>query len=325
MITVSTFPEDEGIDLVAGDCLEQIPLLPDGTVQAVITSPPYAMKRKQQYGGISEKDYPAWMVSVFNAIKPKLTEDGSIFVNIRSHVEDGTVSDYVLETRLALRKAGFFEKEELIWYKPESAALGSILRPRRTWEHILWFATCKDPYVNLRAAGKISRDVGNESTKKAQGFPDLYHGAKKRKLGIARVEDLIKVPISANSKNVKHTAMFPPALVEHLILTHSREDDVILDPFAGSGTTLFVARFLKRYPIGIERKHEYVRLIRDRERNIDWRNVPPDPNLGSLLQFVKEADEKAKSLGLRGIALDFVNGTLLEKNRWKVLDGIKRP
>ena len=75
-----------------GNCLAEIQKLKNRSIRAVITSPPYAMQRKHQYGGISEKEYPKWMVSVFNAIKPKLAKDGSIVVNIRSHVKDGAVS-----------------------------------------------------------------------------------------------------------------------------------------------------------------------------------------------------------------------------------------
>jgi site-specific DNA-methyltransferase (adenine-specific) len=135
--------EQHPITLLHGDWLTQIPLLKNRSIRAVITSPPYAQQRKGHYPGWNENDYPATMVRIFNAIKPKLTKDGSILMNIRSHVKDGAVSDYVLQARLALRKAGFTENEELIWYKPEAAPQGSVYRPRRSWENILWFSTCK--------------------------------------------------------------------------------------------------------------------------------------------------------------------------------------
>jgi len=308
------------ITLLPGDCLEQIPLLKDRSIQAVITSPPYAMQRKRQYGGVLEKDYPKWMVCVFNAIKPKLTKDGSILVNIRSHVKDGAVSDYVLNTRLALREAGFSENEELIWYKPEAGPLGSVMRPRRAWEQILWFSTCKNPFVDLKAAGRVSKNIGFSRTKKAtEDYSDLYGGGTgNRRLGIARIEDVFAVPISDNSKRVKHPAAFPPALVERLVLSFTKKGDTILDPFAGSGTTVFVARFLKRHAIGIEKEPEFVDLIRERQNTIDWAAAPPTPNL----EWSRQLIEEAAHMGIN-IHLDFVNGTLSEKNRWKVLDGVR--
>ena len=90
------------ITLLHGDCLTQIPLLKNRSIRAVITSPPYAQQRKKHYPGWDESEYPETMVKIFDAIRRKLTKDGSILVNIRSHVKDGAVSDYVLKTRLAL-------------------------------------------------------------------------------------------------------------------------------------------------------------------------------------------------------------------------------
>lgn len=323
-MAISDSPDQE-IQLLQGDCREQISRLADRTIQAVITSPPYAEQRsKKQHGenaypGVPEKDYPAWMVSIFNALIPKLTEDGSVLLNIRAHVEHGAVSDYVLKTRLALREAKWLESEELIWYKPEVMPQGSNRNPRRTWEHILWFSRSKKPFVNAKAAGIISKNIGCTSTKKSERYSEFHRGSTtKRNLGIARVRDVFIVPVSGNSKNVGHPAIFPPALAEHLILTFSDVGDVILDPFAGSGTTLFVARFLGRDPIGIELDSKSYKLIVAREKQIDWTAIPPEPNLERGLQFLKDAAQM-------GYAIDpfFVNGTLAEKSRWKVLDGVK--
>ena len=88
------------IPLKHGDCLTQIPLLTNRSIRAVITSPPYAQQRKGLYPGWDEDEYPKTMVKIFDAIRPKLTKDGSILINIRSHVKDGAVSDYVLKPGL---------------------------------------------------------------------------------------------------------------------------------------------------------------------------------------------------------------------------------
>lgn len=265
------------IALLAGDCLDQIPMLPDQSINAVITSPPYARQRVHQYGGIPEEEYPEWFVSVMDAIKPKLKPDGSIIVNIRSHVKDGAVSDYVLRTRLALRDAGWIENEELIWHKPDSAPLGSVHRPRRNYENILWFSTCKNPAIDLRAAGFIAKNRGSggfHDTKKAHQFPGLY-GRFKNAQGnvVAKVSDVITVPINGAARNNPHPAAFPPALAYYLIQTFSAIGDVILDPFAGSGTTMLVARALDRASIGIERMARYRKLIEKRIAKIDWAGI----------------------------------------------------
>jgi DNA modification methylase len=65
-----------------GDCERKILLLPNGSVSLVLTSPPYAMQRKDEYGGIEEKDYPAWLTGILELFKPKMRTDGNVIVNI---------------------------------------------------------------------------------------------------------------------------------------------------------------------------------------------------------------------------------------------------
>jgi DNA modification methylase len=66
--------------IICGDALALIPTLPDRSVNLCLTSPPYAEQRKRQYASISEKHYPAWMVAVMAALRPKLTHDGSVLL-----------------------------------------------------------------------------------------------------------------------------------------------------------------------------------------------------------------------------------------------------
>ena len=97
------------IDIRHGDCLEVLRDLPDNSVNSVVTSPPYAMQRKSTYGGIQEKDYPEWTVAWMREVWRVLKDDGSVIINISSHVKNGELSDYVLRTRLALREDGWAE------------------------------------------------------------------------------------------------------------------------------------------------------------------------------------------------------------------------
>jgi hypothetical protein len=123
-----------GGPVLYGDCLDLIPTIGNGSVSSVVTSPPYADQRAGHYQGVSEEDYPDFTVEWMTALAPKMTADGSVFLVIRPHVRGGVLSDYVLRTRLALREVGWHECEELIWLKPDAPPLGSLKRPRRTWE-----------------------------------------------------------------------------------------------------------------------------------------------------------------------------------------------
>ena len=95
-----------GGPVLHGDCLDLIPTLEDGSVSLVVTSPPYAEQRAGHYAGIPEEDYPDFTVQWMDALRPKLTRDGSVLIVIRPHLRGGVISDYVLRTRLALRESG---------------------------------------------------------------------------------------------------------------------------------------------------------------------------------------------------------------------------
>src|SRR5271157_519246 len=149
-----------GGPVLHGDCLDLIPTLEDESVSLVVTSPPYAQQRSGHYEGIPEEDYPDFTVNWMTAFAPKMTPDGSVFLVIRPHLRGGVLSDYVLRTRLALREAGWKECEELVWIKPNAPPLGSLRRPRRTWESVLWFSKSPQPYCDLKACGRESDRLG---------------------------------------------------------------------------------------------------------------------------------------------------------------------
>ncbi len=240
------------------DCLEGIPQLEDNTVALVITSPPYAMQRKSYYGGISEKDYPNWTLKWVNAFKEKLKNDGSICINIRPHIKNGEISDYVLKTILLLRENGWIHCEDMCWYKPDSPPMGSVKRPRRAYEMIHWFAKTRNPKCNPKAIGKRSLRIGFEQTKFAEGNDSYVHkGQNTAKPGIARCNDVIVCGTSKIERRFIHPAMFPPDIPEYFIKMLTDKGDLVVDPFMGSGTTGRVAERLERKWKGFEINETY--------------------------------------------------------------------
>lgn len=191
-------------------------------------------------------------------LKPKLKDGASVCINIRPHIKNGEISDYVLKTRLALRDAGWKECEELIWYKPDSPPMGSVNRPRRAWESILWFSLSGKPYCNPKANGTESRRIGFEQSKFAESNDGYVHkGQNKAKSGTARCNDVIICGTSKIEKGYNHPAMFPPDVPEYCIRIMTNENDLVVDPFIGSGTTGRVAGKLNRKWIGYEINKEY--------------------------------------------------------------------
>ena len=261
-------------ELHTGDCIDVLRTIPAGSVDSIVTSPPYAMQRGSTYGGVPEADYPEWTVAWMEEARRVLTDDGSAIINIRPHFRNGQISDYVLRTRLALREAGWAELEELIWDKKSGAPWGSIYRPRRSWESLLWFgkhgrAFCDPKAAGPKMKGAASRMGGGRAARngwthlKDQPPPD-----KVRTGGVARVPDIARIPLShhggADRPHGDHPAPFPWQLAEWCGKLITPPGGTILDPFTGSSSTGVAAIKNGWHFIGIDQSQEYIDMSRKR-------------------------------------------------------------
>jgi DNA modification methylase len=130
------------------------------------------------------------------------------------------------------------------------------------------------PYCNLKACGNIhSHRVGGfaGSDRFGQGGDSPIAAQQNRKLtsGTSRCSDVITVPIGTMDKGVMHPAMYPRGIPEFLIQTFTKEGDVVLDPFVGSGQTCIAAIEFNRHYIGFDYKEEYVEMSRNRIKKIN--------------------------------------------------------
>ncbi len=166
-----------------------------------------------------------------------------------------------------MREAGRCECEELVWYKPDAPPLGSLHRPRRIWESVLWYGRSPDPYCDLKACGRESARLGFEgSLRFGVGGPSPLNGGQGvgSASGVTRIDDVLVASVGGNEPGVDHPAVFPLALADQLVRTFSTEGDLVLDPFCGSGQTLLAARGCGRRYLGIEREERYVRIASER-------------------------------------------------------------
>jgi len=259
---------DGVVSLFHGDCIEVMRSLPSESVDAVVTSPPYAMQRKATYGGIPEAEYPAWTVAWMSEVRRLLKPDGSAVINIRPHIKGGQISDYVLRTRLALRESGWVELEELIWHKKGGAPLGSTHRPRRSWESLLWYGKHGRSWSTPKAGGSSTARRGFADTGGREG-PHVHSGQKPLHEGIARVSDVVEISTRKNENSNglnDHPAPFPPALAEWVGKLVCPDGGTILDPFSGSASTgVACIRNGWKY-VGIDAVEEYVEMSARRLR-----------------------------------------------------------
>lgn len=258
----------DGLTVFNADLLDALPLLEPGSIDAVVTSPPYAMQRKSTYGGVPEKEYPDWTVAWMDALKPALKDDGSVIINIRPHIKNGQISDYVLRTRLALRDAGWCELEELIWHKKGGAPLGSAARPRRTWESLLWFGKHGRAYSDPKASGAASARIGFSGGRSGPHLASVQANSNRcDSIGIARVPDVVEMSTRLNPRSNAlndHPAPFPWQLAEWCAKLICPPGGTVLDPFAGSGSTAIAALRNGFTSVAIEREPKYAQMIVDR-------------------------------------------------------------
>lgn len=252
-----------------GDCIEVMASLPTESVDAIVTSPPYAEQRKSTYGGIPEKDYPAWTVAWMTEAKRVLKPDGSVILNVSPHKSNGGLSDYVLRTRLAVRGAGWTELDEIIWNKPNAMPTGSPRRPKRSWESLLWYGKHGRAWSNAKAAGtppknpNDRRGTSGAGRAASNGWAHDINGGRTPLGDIVRVTNVLTLS-KQNTRGVDHPAPFPWQLAEWCGKLVCPPGGTILDPFSGSASTGVAAIRNGWDYVGIDSIEEYVTMSRER-------------------------------------------------------------
>lgn len=244
-----------------------------------MTSPPYADSRKGVYGGVSPNHYVEWFAPLGKQLLRVLKSDGSFVLNIKEKVVDGERHTYVLELILALKKQGWKWTDEYIWHKRNCAPGKWPNRFRDSWERCLHFTKSKSFVMNQEAVmvptgdwaksrlkNLSATDQTRDNSRVGSGFGKNVSNWVGRDL--AYPTNVLH--LATQSSNKSHAAAFPRELPAWFIKLFSNVGDLVLDPFAGSGTTFLAARELGRDYCGIELKPEYVALA---QANLD--SAPP--------------------------------------------------
>jgi site-specific DNA-methyltransferase (adenine-specific) len=261
-----TFGETNTIELYNSDCLTILKELPSSSVDLIITSPPYSDQRKNTYGGIHPDKYVEWFMSISAELKRVLKSTGSFVLNIKEKVVDGERHTYVIELILAMRAQGWLWTEEYMWHKKNSFPGKWPNRLRDAWERLIHFT--KDKKFNMYQ-DEVKIPIGDWSKKRLTNLSETDKQRDNSKVGSGfgkKVENWVGkemvlpdnvLYMATETGNKSHSAAFPDSLPEWFIKLFTKEGDVVLDPFLGSGTTCRVAYKMKRNSIGIELLDEY--------------------------------------------------------------------
>ena len=259
-------------NILQGDSTEVLKTLPDNSIDLIVTSPPYADQRKSTYGGIAPDKYVEWFLPISEQLLRVLKLTGTFVLNIKEKVVDGERSTYVMELILAMRKQGWLWTEEFIWHKKNSYPGKWPNRFRDAWERLLQFNKSKKfamyqeevmvpmgDWAKSRLKNLSDTDKRRDNSKVGSGFgKNISNWIDREK---AYPTNVLHLATECNNK--KHSAAFPEELPEWFIKLFTKEGDMVLDPFAGSGTTLFVAERMGRNAIGIEIIEEYYKMIKN--------------------------------------------------------------
>ena len=258
-------------DIHLGDSKEQLKLLPNDSVDLIVTSPPYADQRKNVYGGIHPDEYVNWFLPISEQLLRVLKPSGTFVLNIKEKAVNGERSIYVMELILEMRRQGWLWTEEFIWHKKNCYPGKWPNRFRDAWERLLQFNKNKKfnmyqeevmvpmgDWANARLKNLSETDKMRDTSKVGSGFGKNISNWRDRDK--AYPTNVLHLATECNNKN--HSATFPAGLPEWFIKLFTKEKDLVLDPFMGSGTTLLVANQMRRNSIGIDLVPEYCEMVR---------------------------------------------------------------
>jgi DNA modification methylase len=326
-----------------GKNTDNIKLLDDKSVQTVITSPPYF--RLRQYGDSDDEigteetpeEFIETLCQVFDEIKPKLKDDGTLWVNLgdtyASNVSEGVKkfgsADFQAERpgrqnvaqpgrkltgdlkkkdligipwmfAFAMRKRGWYLRQEIIWSKPNPMPESCTDRCTKSHEHIFLLAKNESYLFDHEFIREVSDSFNPEKKNKRIKTKDVItfdfesdttksdEDIKAEKLKNKEIEDkswspdgfrnkrsVWEVPTSGGEIGTdnEHVATYPEALVSPGVLAGTKEGDIVMDPFNGSGTTGVVALKLGRKYVGFELyqsfEKTYTRRLNEAQSIID--------------------------------------------------------
>lgn len=275
---------------ITGKCEDVLKEFPDNCIDLIVTSPPYADQRF--YGTDESKIHPdkyvEWFLPKAIEFKRVLKETGSFVLNINDKVVKGKQHLYVFELVLKLTKEiGFNLVRDYIWFNPSTPpnifSTGKYGRTKKSHEYCFWFSKGDSWTFNLDPIRKpYSKDMMKYLQGRGKGDRKYNARPSTHSFDCEKVwtdnggSDPGSVIIIGNTssndsfikmckeKGVVHPARFPEKLVEFFILAGSNENDIVLDPFCGSGTTAVSAHRHNRKWIGIDSNKVYCELAYDR-------------------------------------------------------------
>lgn len=286
---------------ICGNSLDILDTFEDSSIDLVITSPPFALQRKKEYGNETQENYVEWFLAFANKVYTKLKDTGSFVVDLGGAYQKNEPVRSLYQYRLLLRicdDLGFNLAEEFFWYNssklpsPIEYVNKRKIRAKDSVNFNWWFCKTTNPKADVRNVlvpysermKKLLASNGTyyQPTERPSGYQMSDNFNKDN--GGAIPSNLLQIPNSeSNSQYLRHCrelgikghpARFPAGLPEFFIKFLTDPNDLVVDIFAGSNTTGMVAEQLGRRWCSIELSQAYV--------------------ASSVLRFTNEVEEASK-------------------------------
>ena len=271
--------------MYCADSLEMLAKLPDESVNLVMTSPPFALQRKKEYGNKDQHEYVEWLAAFGKLVFQKLKPDGSFVLDLGGAYEKGVPARSLYNFRVLLKfcdELGFTLAEDFYWYNPSKLPSPiewvnkRKLRAKDSVNTVWWFSKTEWPKADV---SKVLAEYSSRMKKLLEAPEAFYTPAKRpsghdisgsfgKDNGGAIPSNLLQIPNTESNGGYlsgckllgvkSHPARFPAKLPEFFIKFLTEPGDLVVDIFGGSNTTGSVAETLDRQWLSFELEREYV-------------------------------------------------------------------
>jgi len=255
------FTTEEMFDVHHGDARTLSKRLPDESVDLTITSPPYSDMKdygvQNQIGfGQDYMTYLADLQKVFSEVFRATKKQGSLWIVIDSFRRDQVVIPLPFDLAAQLKETGWILRDVIIWKKERTLPWTHKGTTRKIFEYVMVFAKSSNPFKYYPDRHRDTSDLKRWWVR----YPERYNPKGKSLEEIWSYD--IPTQGSWGKTYVQHFCPLPSELVSRIISLTTNPGDVVLDPFAGSGTVPAEASLLNRQYIGFELNGQYIKMFR---------------------------------------------------------------
>jgi site-specific DNA-methyltransferase (cytosine-N4-specific) len=315
--------------MYCADSLDMLAKLPDESVNLVMTSPPFALQRKKEYGNKDQHEYVEWLAEFGKLVFQKLKPDGSFVLDLGGAYQKGVPARSLYNFRVLLKfcdELGFTLAEDFYWYNPSKLPSPiewvnkRKLRAKDSVNTVWWFSKTEWPKADV---SKVLAEYSSRMKKLLEAPEAFYTPAKRpsghdisgsfgKDNGGAIPSNLLQIPNTESNGGYlsgckllgvkSHPARFPAKLPEFFIKFLTEPGDLVVDIFGGSNTTGSVAETLDRQWLSFELEREYVAAS-----VLRFMDSPAEQEIRSAYNTILNG----KSVDLAGMAAERVGQQLL--------------